>query len=81
MRWLDGITDSMDKSLSKLQETGIGRPGVLQFTGSQRTGDNLVTEQQHLKNGGVQPVMTWRGGMGGEREAQKRVDIYIHTHI
>ena len=44
MRRLDGITDAMDVSLSKLGEIVKGKPGVQQSTGSQRVGHNWVTE-------------------------------------
>ena len=45
MRWLDGITDSVDKSLGKLWELVMDRrPGVLWSMGSQRVGHDWATE-------------------------------------
>ena len=45
MRWLDGITDMMDMSLSKLWNWWwTRRPGVVQSMGSQRVRQDWVTE-------------------------------------
>ena len=50
IRWLDGITELMNMSLSKLQDWWwTGRPGVLQSMESQRVRHNWATELNWLR--------------------------------
>ena len=48
-RWFDGITDSMDMGLSKLQEVVKNREACM-FMGSQRVGHDWAPEQNSFLN-------------------------------
>ena len=49
MKWLDGITNAMNTNLGKFWEIVRDREtGMLQSLGSQRVGNDWVTEQQQI---------------------------------
>ena len=59
MGWLDGITDLMGMSLSKLRELVMDRrPGVLRSTGSPRVGHTY--QLNNRDGGGTASPRPWR---------------------
>ena len=75
MRWLDGITDSMDKSLNKLRETVKDRKlDVLQFMGHKEsdTTERLKSNKPCVSQTSMTVSCCLPLGVGWEAENQQR---------
>ena len=74
MRWLDGITDSMDMSLSKLQEMdkAAGCAAVHRITKSQNDWVTELNRTDHMPENSVIP-------MPSEQETEYAIGIHVFS--
>ena len=81
VRWLDGITDSMDMSWSKLRGNWwwTGKPGMLQSMGSQRVRHDWVTELNWTDLPVQVTFPTLHGNQAPEKYLCKACSVFIVT--